>query len=279
MPLPSYARVTNTKNGSSVIVRVNDRGPFAHGRIIDLSRRAAELLDYTQSGVAQVEVEYVGRAPLHGRDDQFLMASYRPGDGALDPSDGLPTGVMIAMNGPTPTAAAAASSAPFPGVPNPAATASVAATPEFQVDLPELGPIAPERPGVGLASNGAQPLSPLAYANERVERSVGVMEHFASGRMATAEDALVSALKRKYASAALSESDAEEYVAVGTFADQAAAETMARALASAGKALIQTDYNRDGYVLKLYPDGRLSVDEMLRTAWSAGASDAMTIRE
>jgi rare lipoprotein A len=64
MPLPSYARVTNTANGSSVIVRVNDRGPFAHGRIIDLSRRAAELLDYTQKGVAKVEVEYVGRAPL-----------------------------------------------------------------------------------------------------------------------------------------------------------------------------------------------------------------------
>src|SRR5690606_37005950 len=107
MPLPSYARVTNTKNGNSVIVRVNDRGPFAHGRVIDLSRRAAELLDYTHSGVAKVEVEYVGRAPLDGRDDAFLMASYRPGGRAPDPSDGMPSGVMIAMNGPTPTQAVA----------------------------------------------------------------------------------------------------------------------------------------------------------------------------
>ena len=44
MPLPSYARVTNLDNGSSVIVRVNDRGPFAKGRVIDLSARAAKML-------------------------------------------------------------------------------------------------------------------------------------------------------------------------------------------------------------------------------------------
>jgi rare lipoprotein A len=62
MPLPSYARVTNLKNGSSVIVRVNDRGPFANGRIIDLSKRAAEMLDYKHTGVAQVQVDYLGRA-------------------------------------------------------------------------------------------------------------------------------------------------------------------------------------------------------------------------
>ena len=79
MPLPSYARVTNLKNGSSVIVRVNDRGPYAHGRIIDLSKRAAEMLDYAHTGIAKVKVEYVGRAPLDGHDDSYLMASYRPG--------------------------------------------------------------------------------------------------------------------------------------------------------------------------------------------------------
>ncbi len=61
------------------------------------------MLDYTHSGTAKVKVEYVGRAPLDGHDDQYLMASYRPGNRAPDPSDGLPTGVMIAMNGPTPS--------------------------------------------------------------------------------------------------------------------------------------------------------------------------------
>lgn len=77
MPLPSYARVTNQKNGHSVIVRVNDRGPFSNNRVIDLSKRAAEILDYTNSGTANVRVEYIGPAPLHGQDDQYLMSSIR----------------------------------------------------------------------------------------------------------------------------------------------------------------------------------------------------------
>ena len=57
MPLPSYARVTNLKNNKSIIVRVNDRGPFLHGRIIDLSYAAAKTLGYANAGPAQVEVE------------------------------------------------------------------------------------------------------------------------------------------------------------------------------------------------------------------------------
>ncbi len=59
LPLPSYARVTNLANGRSVIVRVNDRGPFHAGRIIDLSYAAAHRLDYIRSGSAQVEVEAI----------------------------------------------------------------------------------------------------------------------------------------------------------------------------------------------------------------------------
>ncbi|TIO91571.1 MAG: septal ring lytic transglycosylase RlpA family protein, partial [Mesorhizobium sp.] len=80
MPLPSYARVTNLETGSSIIVRVNDRGPYHEGRIIDVSERAAQMLDYGKVGTARVKVEYVGRAPLDGNDDQYLMASYRPGN-------------------------------------------------------------------------------------------------------------------------------------------------------------------------------------------------------
>lgn len=80
MPLPSYARVTNLENGASVIVRVNDRGPFAADRVIDLSKQAATLLDYKNDGLADVKVEYVGRAPIEGNDSDFLMASYKPGN-------------------------------------------------------------------------------------------------------------------------------------------------------------------------------------------------------
>lgn len=59
LPLPSFVAVTNRDNGRTVVVRVNDRGPFARGRIIDLSRRAAQLLGFDRSGTARVEVRRV----------------------------------------------------------------------------------------------------------------------------------------------------------------------------------------------------------------------------
>jgi rare lipoprotein A len=64
LPMPVNVRVTNLDNGKSLIVRVNDRGPFAKGRIIDLSERAATLLGYKQQGTARVRVTFVSRADL-----------------------------------------------------------------------------------------------------------------------------------------------------------------------------------------------------------------------
>jgi rare lipoprotein A len=86
MPLPSYARVTNLDNGRSIIVRVNDRGPYAYGRIIDLSIGTAKALEFYGKGLARVRVEYVGRAPLEGSDDRMLMATLRKGSPAPAPS-------------------------------------------------------------------------------------------------------------------------------------------------------------------------------------------------
>src|SRR4051812_24152349 len=79
MPLPSYARVTNKLNGKSLIVRVNDRGPYHGNRVIDVSNRAAKLLEFDGRGTANVRVEYVGRASLDGSDDRQLMATLRTG--------------------------------------------------------------------------------------------------------------------------------------------------------------------------------------------------------
>lgn len=56
LPLPTFVRVTNLENGRSIVVRVNDRGPFVHGRIIDMSRRAAQLLGFELAGTAKVRV-------------------------------------------------------------------------------------------------------------------------------------------------------------------------------------------------------------------------------
>lgn len=75
LPIPSYARVTNLSNGRSIMVRINDRGPYMSGRIIDMSYQAAEALGYRNNGSADVEVRYVGPAPLNGDDNKMLMAS------------------------------------------------------------------------------------------------------------------------------------------------------------------------------------------------------------
>ena len=63
LPMPTLVRVTNLKNGRVLILEVNDRGPFVQGRIIDVSRRAAQLLGFLRAGVTPVRVEVVGRQP------------------------------------------------------------------------------------------------------------------------------------------------------------------------------------------------------------------------
>jgi rare lipoprotein A len=86
LPLPSYVRVTNLSNGRSLVVRVNDRGPYAGNRIVDVSKRAAYLLGFTVSGTAWVRVEYVGPAPIEGSDDRVLEATLRQDEPAPAPS-------------------------------------------------------------------------------------------------------------------------------------------------------------------------------------------------
>lgn len=86
LPMPCYARVTNLSNGKSLIVRVNDRGPYHGNRLIDVSHKAAELLEFKGNGTARVRVEYVGPAPLEGSDDRLLMATLRTGQPAPAPS-------------------------------------------------------------------------------------------------------------------------------------------------------------------------------------------------
>lgn len=262
MPLPSYARVTNLENGSSVMVRINDRGPYSHGRLIDLSRRAAEMLDYQSAGTAKVKVEYVGRAPLDGQDDSYLMASYRPGNRAPDPSDGMPTGVMIAMNGPTPTTDLSAPR--FPG------DLDMMATGSSGLALPALGPIAPERP----ARKGDMQLAmaSLSYAPAQGRGSA-----FSAFDGPGSED-VVQSWKR------MNENfvpDGEPYIAAASFTNPAHAEKLANVLARYGKAQVETT-EIDGavwYGVNLRSDGRASYDDMLRAAWSHGAAEAILIRD
>jgi rare lipoprotein A len=75
LPIPSYARVTNLENGRSVMVRINDRGPYMSGRVADLSYETASVLGFVNQGSAQIQIAYVGPAPLNGDDSRMLMAS------------------------------------------------------------------------------------------------------------------------------------------------------------------------------------------------------------
>ena len=80
LPLPSYARVTNLSNHRSIVVRVNDRGPYVADRVMDVSAQTAKMLGFYGKGVTKVKVEYVGRAPLAGSDDGKLAATLRDRD-------------------------------------------------------------------------------------------------------------------------------------------------------------------------------------------------------
>lgn len=116
MPLPSYARVTNLSNGRSLIVRVNDRGPYAANRVIDLSMRAAKLLGFYNRGTAWVRVEYAGPAPLQGSDDRVLASTLRMNEPAPLPSSvRLAASPIFPPTPPPPSAELLASAAaPYP---------------------------------------------------------------------------------------------------------------------------------------------------------------------
>ncbi|WP_027036480.1 septal ring lytic transglycosylase RlpA family protein [Mesorhizobium ciceri] len=278
MPLPSYARVTNLKTGSSVIVRVNDRGPYHEGRIIDVSERAAQMLDYANTGTAQVKVEYVGRAPLDGDDDQYLMASYHPGNRAPDPSDGLPTGVMVAMNGPSPSLPAGTAAVPFPGQLTDSGSVqpvmSAQSSAYGDLALPDFGPIVPERPQINLPPQSPFAVASLSYADERVERASNAFAALGGDGMSPAD--VLQSWKRQPPPAGPS----TDYVAAGSFEDAGEAKRIAAQLAAYGKIEIQRSEldGEDWYSVNLYPDGHRNLDDLLQAAWSHGAPDALAVR-
>lgn len=74
LPIPSLVQVTNLENGREIIVRVNDRGPFVDGRLIDLSRASADLLGFVDQGQARVHVRYLGPAPRRVTADGGVTA-------------------------------------------------------------------------------------------------------------------------------------------------------------------------------------------------------------
>ena len=133
LPLPCYARVTNTTNNRSIMVRVNDRGPFSSRRMIDVSARTAELLDFKETGVATVRVEYVAPARLEGDDSAFLLASYRGSDAPDLAPTMVASAAPLARAAPQKVGSATMVVAAVPPVSNPAPAAFVPApAPSFR---------------------------------------------------------------------------------------------------------------------------------------------------
>jgi peptidoglycan lytic transglycosylase len=174
LPMPVNVRVTDLENGKSIVVRVNDRGPYSRGRIIDLSRRAAELLGMVQAGTARVRVTYLGRADL--------------GNGAPPPPE-TPPEIASALPA-APTAKVESSSlATVPG----AATARPVKEQSMPVpvDVP-LTPIAADQPG-------DQVIQMAVPAKTRLYVQVGAFSKLENARMLLARlggDLRISTLQR-----------------------------------------------------------------------------------
>jgi rare lipoprotein A len=262
MPLPSYARVTNLANGNTVIVRVNDRGPYANGRLIDMSKRAAEMLDYTGSGTAQVRVQYVGRAPVQGNDDQYLMASFQQGGGAV-PQDVAQPAVMVAMAGPTPDLPGVNTQPLLEGEP-PVIAASAPQDPFAlmeAVEMPAVGPIVPDKPV-------SDPLV-SAYADARVASAYAVSVPFKALGLSETQ------IKASWRSAPSDGADAE-YILLGTFS-KAEAARLDNKMQALGR--IVREESGQGVSLTLFAPVSADMDALLEQSWRLGATDAFVVRQ
>lgn len=285
LPLPSYARVTNLETGASVIVRVNDRGPYEQDRIIDLSQKAAEMLDYQHHGIANVKVEYVGRAPLDGQDDAFLLASYRPGKNA--PIGEPATGVMMAMNGPTPTAlaseAAAAAAAAMPGPVVAPVPPAIPAERPAAMPVPENLPFA-VNPAYG---DGTAPIpaARLTRSNTGGQRIAGMAGYAPDQTM------LSSYAEQRTYDHILTESIAGtdwrtasgnaqgEYVELGLFERLADAKRIEKALSGQARITRNRVSTREGLRYELKAQALSGAnDDLLRAAWQLGVQDAFVVR-
>ncbi|MDX9886134.1 septal ring lytic transglycosylase RlpA family protein [Thauera sp.] len=156
LPIPSYARVTHLGNGRSVVVRVNDRGPFLRGRVIDLSYAAAHKLGYINAGSAQVEVEQIlpNEAPLMAATRKVPPLRARANEGVVAADTPRPEARALApLAQAAPAAADATASASAPTTLSATSTTTAAAAAECD-SSPACGAAEGLAPPVASASGG-----------------------------------------------------------------------------------------------------------------------------
>ncbi|MFO1299483.1 MAG: septal ring lytic transglycosylase RlpA family protein [Burkholderiaceae bacterium] len=142
LPIPSYARVTNVANGRSVVVRVNDRGPFLQNRVIDLSYTAAAKLGYVEAGSAEVEVDLITQFDGAAKTLASADAAPRGATAAPAAAPSVPALAMALVPAPSANAAPVTQPAPTPAA-QPAATpaAMPAATPSTTTATAKAEPV------------------------------------------------------------------------------------------------------------------------------------------
>ncbi|MBM3546570.1 MAG: septal ring lytic transglycosylase RlpA family protein [Alphaproteobacteria bacterium] len=156
LPMPSLVRVTNLENGRSMVVRINDRGPFAAGRIIDLSRRSAQLLGIERAGTAKVRVQIL---PEESRNIAEALTQGRPEPAmVVAASDAATDTVQVRPDAPnaSPRASVAVQALPVPGSAAAPAPPPVAAQPTAPGVVLEVAKATAERQVAAL-----QPVQPV----------------------------------------------------------------------------------------------------------------------
>ena len=134
LPIPSIVQVTNLDNGRSIKLRVNDRGPYARGRIIDVSRRAAQMLGFETNGTAKVRVQIVVPDSIQ----VAAVAGHNSGEDVATPGAAAPTEAVAAQSLTPPPGTATAENKPV--LPPPAPVAVAAATPAPTAPIIEPAP-------------------------------------------------------------------------------------------------------------------------------------------
>ncbi|MET0507184.1 MAG: septal ring lytic transglycosylase RlpA family protein [Burkholderiaceae bacterium] len=135
LPLPSFVRVTHLDSGRSIVVRINDRGPFLRDRVIDLSAAAAHRLGYYEAGSAPVEVELIGTAATTEGQDALRLLAAAPGPAAPGPA-----AVPAPASAPSPSQALA--SAQPPAFAQPPASAQTSPSAQTSASTRSPAPVA-----------------------------------------------------------------------------------------------------------------------------------------
>ena len=256
LPIPSYVRVTSLKNGRSMVVRVNDRGPYANNRIIDLSWAVATLLNIERAGTGPVRVEYLGRAPLSGDDryERDMLAS-QPWAGprvayAKSPAKAMRAGYASAPRAPE-TVSVAKARAEKANV-----VASVSAQPAQKLGLAPM--VAPppavrstplkERFEAAEKRAGPKPDHKLRIAENHVQAATSATVPPKAGKLVirrrpakpkVAASGKIEATGKAEASRAVTPPASDYYVEAGLFPQKSTAEQLAEILKEIAPATVE----------------------------------------